>query len=1135
MSGADDEAFGTTVEVEEPEKGETEVNPLSGEASADGGVSKDPHESPREFAAPAAAPPPQPHDKEERAAAPPRPRHWNIDGDDLWEMIERRNKELLLTKFGGSNGLMNVIGIHPEVGVTHGSIAQRVEQFGVNVLSTREPVSFLEMLLEALQDRVIQILAVAAVVSIIFGTTLPNPHSGETEPKTGWIEGFAIMVSIFVVVMVGSVNNYQKAKKFEEMEKEQSIKHVSVLRDGLDKKITTDQLVVGDIIIVENGQELTMDAIVLSSTDLKTNESAITGEPDLIEKSPAEDEKDPFLISGTLVEEGDARAMVIAVGMDSFQGRMKAALDEEGGETPLQEHLTALGDDIGKLGLAGAILLLTALSIKEVILITTKDGHKAHATTFLNFVIVAVTIIAVAIPEGLPLAVTISLAFSMKAMMEDNCMVRVLASCETMGAATGICSDKTGTLTTNSMTTVQAAFYDEEFVMKDYGIHPRTKETALVDRESISLSTKPAHIDEFCEAVSLNSTAHEAVNEEGISRWTGNKTEIGILGLCARLQRNYLDYRRKYPHEDIRQYAFSSKKKRMTTLVRQGTTVAAYTKGASEAILESCQRYRNAAGIVCDIDEEKRAELSSIILDMANQGNRTIGVATSETELSEFPMEEPDLNYIWLGVLGIQDPIRPEVPDAVEKCHSARLTVRMVTGDNINTAIAISKKANIMKDGTDDYAMTGPDFRKMYKENKEELLTLLPRLRVLARSSPNDKYVLVGMLQDDVGEVVGVTGDGTNDAPALKLADVGFAMNTGTDIAKGAADMVLLDDNFATVIAAIKWGRTVNDNIKKFLQYQLAINFAGVGLTIVGALASPTSKEPIAPVQLLWLNLIMDTLAALSLATERPEDACLERLPVYKQAPLITRRMFAFISIHGVYQFTLILIVLFVGHKWFDTIDFRSLGCADDRLPLNNTPVYPSPAPTRQMCNDFCTHVGGVLEKNVAVPKRCLQGRVHGTMIFNIFIWFQVFNVVNARKIYGEINCFEGLIDRSRPMILVFGIIVALQCIAVELFGDFMKTAPLTGKQWLWCIGLGATELVLGLFVRLLPIKDYVPSAAEERDARERARTEAAEHEVKRKADADAAKESGRQDPSLKRSMSILKRKQSSVGAAGLK
>ncbi|MDP2058583.1 MAG: HAD-IC family P-type ATPase, partial [Flavobacteriaceae bacterium] len=335
------------------------------------------------------------------------------------------------------------------------------------------------------------------------------------------------------------------------------------------------------------------------------------------------------------------------------------------------------------------------------------------------------------------------------------------------------------------------------------------------------------------------------------------------------------------------QFPFNSKKKRMTTVVKDdfgATTV--YCKGASEIILEACDRYLDREGNVCNLSDEKKELFMAIINDMANQGNRTIGIAYFELEHdddnNDLPTEEPDDEMIFMGVMGIQDPIRQEVPAAVLQCQSAGVVVRMVTGDNINTAIAIAKKCNILREEGWDHAMTGEAFRKMYKEDKAALLELLPKLRVLARSSPQDKYILVGLLQE-LGEVVGVTGDGTNDAPALKLADVGFAMQIGTDIAKGASDMVLLDNNFASVVNAIRWGRAVNDNIRKFLQFQLSINVAGVLLTLIGSLASSTSKEPFNPVMLLWLNLIMDTMAALALATERPEEACLKRDPVFKQ------------------------------------------------------------------------------------------------------------------------------------------------------------------------------------------------------------------------------------------------------------
>jgi Ca2+-transporting ATPase len=411
---------------------------------------------------------------------------------------------------------------------------------------------------------------------------------------------------------------------------------------------------------------------------------------------------------------------------------------------------------------------------------------------------------------------------------------------------------------------------------------------------------------------------------------------------------------------------------------------------------------------------------------------------------------------VLIGLVGIQDPMREEVPEAVRQCESAGVTVRMVTGDNIHTAIAIATKCGIYHPGGFDIAMTGLEFRKKVKHNKQKLLKVLPRLRVLARSSPQDKHVLVGLLQES-GDVVAVTGDGTNDAPALKLSDVGFAMNSGTDIAKGASAMVLLNDNFATVVTAIRWGRAVNDNIKKFLQFQLAINIDGVLLTFIGALASPTSKEPLQPVQLLWLNMIMDTLAAVALSTELPDDECLQRAPVFKQAPLITRRMWVFIFFHAALQMIIMLLVLFLGHKWFETVE------DPDRCT--------SPAAADlQHCRDKCEEVDGKLDGIY-----CQQGRIHSAMIFNIFIWLQFFNTVNARKIHGEMNPFEGIWTRSRNLVIIYIMIAGLQAVIVEFGGDTLSVVGLTGRQWGICIGFGAIELVAGVIQRFIPIKDAVP------------------------------------------------------------
>ena len=1093
-------------------------------------VSAKPDESPSKDAAASGAPPPQlsPEEEESRRqdaereqarkdARAGRPKHYDIDVEILEEMVERRNMDTFETKFGALKGISEALQTSLDGGIDSSTIPKRKEQFGENVLSKKEPVTFLEFVIDAFQDRIVQILTVAAVISIIFGMTLPDPYSGRVEYGDGWINGTAILISETVVILVGSINNYSKAKKFEEMEKEQSIKALSVFRDGKELTINSDEIVVGDILVLETGMEMVCDALAITTNDLKTNESAITGEPDLIEKSL---EKDAFIISGTCIEEGDGKVLVIAVGMDSFQGKMKAAIDEESGETPLQEHLDHLAGVIGKFGLGGAVILIVALTIKEIILITTQ-GKIATAISFLNFFLMAITLIAVAIPEGLSLAVTIALSYSMHAMMQDNCMVRVLASCETMGAATAICSDKTGTLTTNRMTAVQGVLCEEEFLITGYGIAPRHDGVTTTSRDNFAITSSPKNIERMAFALSINSTAREQMID-GELKWVGNKTEAGMLKVVKQFGLKYEDMRASVEHRNMRMFPFSSTKKRMTTIVRtdvpdaNGNMMTMYCKGASEAILESCDRYLDRNGAVHPMQPMNKQLFDEQIVDMANQGNRTIGVAFTPLKTSEvLPEEEPDQGLIFIGVLGIQDPIREEVPNAVLGCQSAKLVIRMVTGDNINTAIAIAKKCYIYTDNGFDLALTGQGFRDMFRENRSKLEELLPRLRVLARSSPQDKYILVDLLKE-AGEVVGVTGDGSNDAPALKLAHVGFAMKTGTDIAKGAADMVLLDDNFATVVKAIKWGRAVNDNVRKFLQFQLTINMSGVFLTLIVSLASTTSKAPFTPVQLLWLNLIMDTLAAIALSTELPEEACLQRNPVYLQAPIITNKMALFMLFHAIFQFILIIVLLWEGHKWFNCVDGRD-SCRVDYPDLSfNGTTAPDPRKTR--CQFVCKKSGGVLNAD----KTCQQGDIHSTIVFNIYILIQVFNVINARKMHGEVNPFEGIISRSINLLRVFGIILLFQIFAVEVAGSFMKTVPLLWWEWLVCVGISLSVIPLGFIPRLIPIKDVIPEIITDKAVREQKLREQLQEEAERK---PALK----RDPSLRRSsLGVNKRRNSS-------
>lgn len=987
---------------------------------------------------------------------------YGIDPDYIFNMLERKNMETLNDKIGGLESLARILQSDTERGIDPATVDLRREKYGANELVRKEAPALWEFYWEAFKDPLIIILSICAVVSIIFGMTLENSHSGRVERETGWIEGTAIIISVLVVTSTQALTNWTKAKKFAEMEKDQSVTDAQVFRDGHEITIKSDEIVVGDVLLIEGGMMLSVDGIYIHGSDLKTNESAMTGEPDLIKKNA---EKDPFFLSGTVVEEGEGRILVVGVGMEAIQGRLKEATDEESADTPLQQHLGELADLIAKFAFAAALLLVIALFIKEGVLISQGD-RKAEASSFLKYVIIGIALVVVAVPEGLPLAVTISLAFGMKSMMDDNCLVRVLASCETMGAATAVCSDKTGTLTTNVMSCAQGVVGNEEFYISGYGLRPRSGadiEPSVVDRNDLRLNRLSEKvIDLFCDAIALNSTAREQ-EIDGRIQWVGNKTEHGLLGFINLAKRDYKQVRAGVHENNIRQFPFNSKKKRMSTIVRRESGALVFVKGASEVILEDCSRYMNENGSVLEMGYDEKQRFASMIADMANQGNRTIAVAyTNYTDGPEFPENEPDLSdYILLGVLGIQDPIREEVPLAVQHCKEAGVRVRMVTGDNINTAIAIAKKCGIFEENQWDLAMLGQDFRTMYQTDREKLKEIVPRLCVLARSSPQDKYILVSMLQE-IGDVVGVTGDGTNDAPALKLANVGFAMQIGTDIAKGAADMILTDNNFASVVNAIKWGRAVNDAIRKFLQFQLSINVGGVILTFVASVASPTSKEPFSAVQLLWLNLIMDTLAAIALATESPSEACLKRLPSFQQAKMISRRMWTFVGLHGGLQTIVILLMLFLGHNVFQTVqgDECDLKLYEDNNETASLYAY---------CNQICKSEGGKYYGHY-----CQQGTVHSTIMFNTYIWFQIFNIFNARKLYGEHNIFEGF-TRSKPFFIVLIIIIGFQVFAVEAAGEFLNTTGLPWQDWLICVGVGAFTLPMGFLVRLVPISEPIP------------------------------------------------------------
>uniref|UniRef100_A0A8B9N9P7 Calcium-transporting ATPase n=1 Tax=Accipiter nisus TaxID=211598 RepID=A0A8B9N9P7_9AVES len=911
----------------------------------------------------------------------------------------------------------------------------------------------------------------------------------EGEAEAGWIEGAAILLSVICVVLVTAFNDWSKEKQFRglqsRIEQEQKF---TVVRGGQVIQIPVAEIVVGDIAQVKYGDLLPADGIFIQGNDLKIDESSLTGESDQVRKSV---DKDPMLLSGTHVMEGSGRMLVTAVGVNSQTGiiftllgaggeeeekkdkkgpkqytfcsallakqqdgaaamEMQPLKSAEGGEgddkdkkksnmhkkekSVLQGKLTKLAVQIGKAGLvmsAITVIILVLYFAIDTFVVNKKqwlpECTPVYVQYFVKFFIIGVTVLVVAVPEGLPLAVTISLAYSVKKMMKDNNLVRHLDACETMGNATAICSDKTGTLTTNRMTVVQAYVGDVHY-----------KE--VPDPDSVPAKT----LELLVNAIAINSAYTTKIlppeKEGGLPRQVGNKTECGLLGFVLDLKQDYEPVRNLIPEEKLyKVYTFNSVRKSMSTVIKMPDgSFRMYSKGASEIVLKKCSRILNAAGEPRIFRPRDRDEMvKKVIEPMACDGLRTICVAFRDFNSSPEPDwdNENDIlsDLTCICVVGIEDPVRPEVPEAIRKCQRAGITVRMVTGDNINTARAIAIKCGIIHPGEDFLCLEGKEFNRRIRNEKgeieqERIDKIWPKLRVLARSSPTDKHTLVKGIIDSTQveqrQVVAVTGDGTNDGPALKKADVGFAMGiAGTDVAKEASDIILTDDNFSSIVKAVMWGRNVYDSISKFLQFQLTVNIVAVIVAFTGACI--TQDSPLKAVQMLWVNLIMDTFASLALATEPPTEALLLRKPYGRNKPLISRTMMKNILGHAVYQLTLIFTLLFVGEKMFKIDSGR------------NAPLHSPPSE-------------------------------HYTIIFNTFVMMQLFNEINARKIHGERNVFDGIFRNPIFCTIVLGTF-AIQIVIVQFGGKPFSCSPLQLDQWMWCVFIGLGELVWGQVIATIP------------------------------------------------------------------
>ncbi|KAI0378881.1 plasma membrane calcium-transporting ATPase [Hypomontagnella monticulosa] len=917
-----------------------------------------------------------------------------------------------------------------------GSFVDRIRVFGRNVLPAKKATPIWKLMWGAYNDKVIILLTVAAIISLALGLyetfgTVPEPGG---PPSVDWVEGVAIIIAILIVTLVGSLNDWQKERAFVRLNAKKEDREIKVVRSGKSYMINVHDILAGDVLHLEPGDLVPVDGIFINGHDLKCDESSATGESDAIKKTPGAQVMalldsganpkglDPFIISGSKVLEGVGTFLCTSVGVHSSFGKIMMSVRTEIEATPLQKKLERLAVAIAKLGGAAAGVLFFVLLFRFIGGLQTDTRTSSEkASAFLDILIVAVTIIVVAVPEGLPLAVTLALAFATTRLLKENNLVRVLRACETMGNATAICSDKTGTLTTNKMTVVAGTFGQSSFA-KSESEKPGTQNVAQWAAD-LSQETKDAII----QSVAINSTAFEG-EEAGQFTFIGSKTETALLQLA----KDYLGMQSlaevRANEQVVQMMPFDSAKKCMGAVIRlrDQSGYRLLVKGASEILLNYCSEKADIQSLATSpLTSGDRTELTSVIDSYAKGSLRTIGIVYKD--FSEWPpvyaeVEDDHVEFasvlkdlVWLGLVGIQDPVRPGVPEAVRKAQAAGVVVRMVTGDNAVTAQAIATECGIYTDGL---IMEGPEFRRL---SEAEMDAKLPKLQVLARSSPEDKRILVARLKA-LGETVAVTGDGTNDAPALKTADVGFSMGIcGTEVAKEASEIVLMDDNFASILTALKWGRAVNDSVQKFLQFQITVNITAVLLAFVSAVADPEMHSVLTAVQLLWVNLIMDTFAALALATDPPTESILDRQPQPKSAPLITTNMWKMIIGQAIFQ----LVVTFVLHFAGASI----LGYD----PSNDT-----------------------------------QKTELNTMVFNTFVWMQIFNEFNNRRLDNKFNILEG-VHRNKFFIAINCIMIGAQIAIIFVGGAAFEITAINGTQWAICVIAAAVCLPWAILVRLFP------------------------------------------------------------------
>jgi len=902
-------------------------------------------------------------------------------------------------------------------------------------------------------------------------------------------EGLAVIVAVMLATGVSFASEYQSDREFEALNTTRDAIRVKVTRDGQFRTINLEEVVVGDLVYLETGDEVPADGRLVTAVELALDQSLLTGESEPVRKTICRSDEaasgpdhSGCAFRGTQVARGTGNLRVAAVGDATMVGQiarsLSSALESEAWdtgepgegesagakadrirdklalsrrETPLQLKLKGLADLISMAGYVAAVAIFLVVMGRAWADGELSGGILPFFGALLSALVYAVIIVVVAVPEGLPMSVTVSLALAMRKMTRANSLVRQMVACETIGSATVICSDKTGTLTRNRMTVVGLMGEGIDLEIGKAGWKAVTHGPLLDGAIAPRLP-----LDWLALNAAVNSTAHLEL-KDGRQVLVGSGTEGALLRWLEEQEVGYKVVRDAHP--PLVQWHFTSERKRMATIIRKPGPASAelvvLVKGAGEIVLDLCDRLMVADGAVLPMPDDVRENWRGKIISQAAESMRTIAYGCrfvrdddpkNPTDLDTLyaRQEELENGLVFLGFMAIQDPVREDVPEAVVRCAEAGIGVKMVTGDNPETARAIAREIGLIQ-REDALLWTSREFNALSDDQARELL---PRVAVLARGQPLDKLRMVRLLQS-LGEVVAVTGDGTNDAPALKRADVGLAMGlAGTEVAKEASKIVLLDDSFSTIVKAVHWGRALYESIQRFIQFQLTINLSALVIAFLGPLYG--IRPPFTVLQLLWINVIMDTFAAIALCSERPEPGLMRQKPKRRDESIITRRMaFTILSTALFYVVTLTLLLLMMRG---DPANPGWLAGDGPWMGESAGKVFPVEAADLMQSENGWTR--GEAEEAVKVRFTVRQA----TLFFTAYVLFQVWNLFNCRSLDPKVSGLRGVAENPWFIAIVVAIVVG-QVLIVNLGGVIFNTQPL-GWEWLW-IGI-ATASVLG-------------------------------------------------------------------------